>query len=45
VVRQPFDLIGEAVGIEPFNGLDNARVQRPAPFLQEALTTSCVRRA
>jgi hypothetical protein len=36
VVRQPLDLIGEAVGRELFDGLDNARVQRPTALLQEA---------
>ena len=36
VVGQPFDLVGEAIGIEPFDGLDNARVQRPSPLLEQA---------
>ena len=43
MVRQPFDLVGEAVGIEPFDGLHNARVQRSAPLLQEAAVGHLVR--
>ena len=43
VVRQPFDLVGEAVGIERFDGLHNARVQGSASLLQETAVRHLVR--
>ena len=35
MVRQPFDLLGQAVRVEPFEGLDNAPMQRPPPLLEQ----------
>ena len=35
MLRQPFCLLGQPVGIEPFAGSDDAGVQGPAPLLQE----------
>ena len=35
MVGQPFDLLGQTVGIEPFDGFDDAGVQGPPPLLQE----------
>ena len=36
MVGQPFDLLGQPVGIERLDGLDDAGVQRPPPLLQQA---------
>jgi hypothetical protein len=36
MLGQPFRMLGQTVGIEPFAGCDDAGVQGPAPLLQEA---------
>jgi hypothetical protein len=36
-VGQPFHLFNQPVGREPFDGLDDACVQRPPPLLEEAV--------
>src|SRR5215470_959218 len=36
MLRQAFDLFRQVLGVEPFAGLDNARVQRPTLLLKQA---------
>jgi hypothetical protein len=43
VVGQAFDLLGQAIGSEAFEGLDNARMQHPPPLQQEAAVCHLVR--
>ena len=36
MVRQPVDLLGQAVGIQPLEGCHNADMQHPPPLLEQA---------
>ena len=42
-MRQAFDLLGHPLGRERLEGLDQARVQYPPPFQQEAVVGHLVR--
>jgi hypothetical protein len=36
MVGEPFDLVGQALRVEPFDGLHDAAVEGTPPFLQQA---------
>src|SRR5215813_8718120 len=43
MLRQAFDLFRQALGVEPFADLDNARVQRTTLLLQQAAVDDLLR--
>src|SRR5262245_22053085 len=43
MVGQALDVVGQAVASEPFQSLDNVRMQRPPPLLEETAVRYLVR--